>query len=176
MGFIWAIGLLAAGQASTMTGTYTGQFVMSGFIDLRVPAWKRVMFTRALALWPTLGVALICNDSSDMDKFNQALNVLQSVQLPFAVIPVLKLTSSVKVMGPLVNSTAYTVLCWGIAALVMAANVWLGHQNIKQWLTDSHWVHRVAAWGGVAAYVSFVAYLAIGMLLDLEGWGEGGLL
>lgn len=163
MGFIWAIGLLAAGQASTMTGTYTGQFVMSGFIDLRVPAWKRVMVTRAIALWPTLGVALICSDSSDMDRLNQALNVLQSVQLPFAVIPVLKLTSSVNVMGPLVNSRPYTMACWGIAVLVMCANVWLVKQNIRHWLTDSHWTHRVVAWGGVTAYMLFVGYLAFGM-------------
>lgn len=163
MGLIWAIGLLAAGQASTMTGTYTGQFVMSGFINLRVPAWKRVMFTRAIALWPTLGVALICSDSSDMDRLNQALNVLQSVQLPFAVIPVLKLTSSVNVMGPhLVNSKPYTAVCWGVAALVMCANVWLVKQNIQQWLTDSHWTHRAVAWGGVAAYMLFVGYLAVG--------------
>lgn len=56
--YIWAIGLLAAGQASTMTGTYTGQFVMSGFLDLHLSVWARAAITRSVALVPTLAGAL----------------------------------------------------------------------------------------------------------------------
>lgn len=56
--YIWAIGLLAAGQASTMTGTYTGQFVMSGFLNLHLSVWARAAITRSVALVPTLAGAL----------------------------------------------------------------------------------------------------------------------
>ena len=98
-----ALGLLAAGQSATMTGTYTGQFVMEGFLDLKVSAAARVVVTRLVALAPTLGVALAAGRggsgsagggaggggggggaSTALDSLNQWLNLLQSVQLPFA--------------------------------------------------------------------------------------------
>lgn len=56
---IWGIGLLAAGQSSTMTGTYSGQFVMEGFFDIKLPVWKRVLVTRSIAILPALGVAFM---------------------------------------------------------------------------------------------------------------------
>ncbi len=85
---IWAVGLLAAGQSSTMTGTYAGQFVMSGFLDLRVSPVVRMLVTRLFALAPTLAVALCVQSPTALDNLTQGLNILQSVQLPFAVIPV----------------------------------------------------------------------------------------
>lgn len=100
MKYIWAIGLFAAGQSSTMTGTYTGQFVMSGFMELHVPAWMRACITRSVALVPTLAVAVVYAGTNEMDTLNQGLNVLQSVQLPFALIPVLYMSTRVDVMGP----------------------------------------------------------------------------
>ena len=87
--FIWALGLLAAGQTSTMTGTYSGQFVMGGFLDLKVSKWKRIAITRSAAIAPTLLVALAFrNQDTKLDSLNEWINVLQSVQLPFALIPV----------------------------------------------------------------------------------------
>ncbi|KIY91257.1 natural resistance-associated macrophage protein [Monoraphidium neglectum] len=84
---IWALGLLAAGQSSTMTGCYTGQFVMDGFLAFKVSAWVRILVTRLVALVPTLAVAFISGGgagSTSLDQLNQILNLLQSVQLPFA--------------------------------------------------------------------------------------------
>ena len=87
--FIWALGLLAAGQTSTMTGTYSGQFVMGGFLNLKVSKWKRIAITRSAAIGPTLLVALAFrNQDTKLDSLNEWINVLQSVQLPFALIPV----------------------------------------------------------------------------------------
>ena len=87
--FIWALGLLAAGQTSTMTGTYSGQFVMGGFLNLKVSKWKRIAITRSAAIAPTLLVALAFrNQDTKLDSLNEWINVLQSVQLPFALIPV----------------------------------------------------------------------------------------
>ena len=84
--YIWAVGLLAAGQSSSMTGIYTGQFVMSGFLDLHVSQFARIAITRSVAIAPTLVVALL--SGGQLDKLNEWLNVLQSIQLPFALIPV----------------------------------------------------------------------------------------
>ncbi|EFN55244.1 hypothetical protein CHLNCDRAFT_7420, partial [Chlorella variabilis] len=86
---IWAVGLLAAGQSSTMTGTYAGQFVMGGFLNLKISAAMRTLVTRGVAICPTLLVALSArSDATRLDTLNQWINILQSVQLPFAVIPV----------------------------------------------------------------------------------------
>lgn len=117
---VWAIGLLASGQASTMTGTYAGQFVMEGFLNLRIAAWKRVALTRGVALVPAVVVAVISQNSQfQSDRFNELLNVLQSVQLPFALIPLLAFTSNRGIMGwSFVNSRAVaTVLLIGTILL-----------------------------------------------------------
>lgn len=97
---IWAIGLMAAGQSSTMTGTYAGQFVMQGFINLHLPSYLRVLITRAIAIVPALIVTFIGN----LDNFDGYLNILQAVQLPFALIPLLKFSASTRVMSKFKNS------------------------------------------------------------------------
>jgi NRAMP (natural resistance-associated macrophage protein)-like metal ion transporter len=86
--YIWAIGLMAAGQSSTMTGTYAGQFVMQGFIELRIPVYMRVLVTRSIAIVPAIVVAFL--GQKNTDSFDGYLNILQAVQLPFALIPLLK--------------------------------------------------------------------------------------
>ena len=78
-----------------MTGTYAGQFVMEGFFDIKLPVWKRVLVTRSIAILPALVVAFMPN----FDNADNYLNILQNVQLPFAMIPLIKFTSSEKVMG-----------------------------------------------------------------------------
>lgn len=96
---VWAIGLLAAGQSSTMTGTYAGQFVMQGFLHLRLPSWLQVGITRSIAIFPALIVAF--NDS--IDSLDGLINIMQAVQLPFALIPLLKFTSSSNLMSGFIN-------------------------------------------------------------------------
>lgn len=98
--YIWAIGLLAAGQSSTITGTYAGQFIMGGFLHMRLKKWQRALITRSCAIIPTLIVALIFDTSEDsLDVLNEWLNILQSVQIPFALIPLLCLVSKEELMG-----------------------------------------------------------------------------
>lgn len=77
--YIWAIGILAAGHSSTMTGTYAGQFAMEGFLNLKWPRWKRVLFTRTIAIAPTLAVTLTSNleTLTGMNTYLNALMVLQ---------------------------------------------------------------------------------------------------
>ena len=84
--YIWAIGILAAGQSSTMTGTYSGQFVMEGFLNLKWSRFQRVLLTRSLAIIPTFIIAFY-SDINNLTNMNDTLNVLQSILLPFALIP-----------------------------------------------------------------------------------------
>uniref|UniRef100_A0A4W5LNP8 Solute carrier family 11 member 2 n=1 Tax=Hucho hucho TaxID=62062 RepID=A0A4W5LNP8_9TELE len=100
--YIWAIGILAAGQSSTMTGTYSGQFVMEGFLNLRWSRFARVLLTRSIAIFPTLLVAIF-QDVQHLTGMNDFLNVLQSMQLPFALIPILTFTSLTSIMNDFAN-------------------------------------------------------------------------
>lgn len=113
-----------AGQSSTMTGTYTGQFVMSGFLDLHLRQWQRISITRAVAIAPTLLIALVYRHrrGTELDQLNELVNVLQSIQLPFALLPVPTMTSSAAVMGAaFVNRPAVAAAAWAIAAAVRPA-------------------------------------------------------
>uniref|UniRef100_A0A668AXH8 Solute carrier family 11 member 2 n=1 Tax=Myripristis murdjan TaxID=586833 RepID=A0A668AXH8_9TELE len=83
--YIWAIGILAAGQSSTMTGTYSGQFVMEGFLNLRWSRFARVLLTRSIAITPTLLVAIF-QDVQHLTGMNDFLNVLQSMQEWYCLI------------------------------------------------------------------------------------------
>lgn len=98
--YIWGIGLLAAGQSSTITGTYAGQFIMGGFLDIKLKKWLRALITRSAAIIPTIIVAIFFDaTNSELDVLNEWLNVLQSVQIPFALVPLLTLVSKEEIMG-----------------------------------------------------------------------------
>ncbi|XP_040123737.2 natural resistance-associated macrophage protein 1 isoform X1 [Ictidomys tridecemlineatus] len=121
--YIWAVGLLAAGQSSTMTGTYAGQFVMEGFLKLRWSRFARVLLTRSCAILPTVLVAVF-RDLRDLSGLNDLLNVLQSLLLPFAVLPILTFTSMPAVMQEFANGRLSKAITSGIMALVCAINLY----------------------------------------------------
>eukprot|EP01127_Copromyxa_protea_P007473 TRINITY_DN1737_c0_g1_i1.p1 TRINITY_DN1737_c0_g1~~TRINITY_DN1737_c0_g1_i1.p1 ORF type:complete len:555 (-),score=95.00 TRINITY_DN1737_c0_g1_i1:262-1899(-) len=121
--YIWAVGLLAAGQSSTMTGTYAGQFVMEGFINIQLAPWKRVMITRCVAIIPAILVAILAENS--LDTLDEWMNVLQSIQLPFALVPVLIFTTDSKIMGEFKNHIVVNIVCWFITFLVCSTNIYL---------------------------------------------------
>nr|CAD7444530.1 unnamed protein product [Timema bartmani] len=100
--YIWAVGILAAGQSSTMTGTYSGQFVMEGFLNLQWSRWKRVLFTRTIAITPTFFIAYY-SEIEKLTGMNDILNAVMSLQLPFAIIPTIAFTSSPQIMGEFKN-------------------------------------------------------------------------
>lgn len=123
--YIWGIGLLAAGQAATMTTTYAGQFAMSGFFNIEMPAWAVVTITRVLALGPAVVIAIAAGDNASVSAdMNEWLNTLQSLQLPFALLPVLHFTNSKRVMGVFANSQTKKVLYWVIGAAVILLNLY----------------------------------------------------
>ncbi|KAG6611975.1 Metal Ion (Mn2 -iron) Transporter (Nramp) Family [Phytophthora cinnamomi] len=155
---IWAIGLLAAGQSSTMTGTYAGQFVMEGFLNLRISPWKRVALTRCVSLVPAMTVAILSQrNPGDSDTMDEMLNVLQSIQLPFALLPVLIFTSSPATMGDFVNSKATVVSGWLLGGLVCIINLYLVFTNLERLSLGS--VGLSTLLGVCCLYFGFLAFL-----------------
>ncbi|KAI3979130.1 hypothetical protein MKX01_016955 [Papaver californicum] len=120
---IFAIALLASGQSSTITGTYAGQYVMQGFLDLRLRPWIRNFLTRCLAIVPSLIVALI-GGSAGAGKLIIIASMILSFELPFALIPLLKFTSCKNKMGSHANSVIISVITWIIGSLIMAINIY----------------------------------------------------
>lgn len=161
--YIWALGLLAAGQSSTMTGCYTGQFVMEGFLNFKVAAWVRILITRSVALVPTLIVAFLSSgdgSSTVLDQLNQVLNLLQSIQLPFALLPVLAFNADRSLMGSFTNSPAATACLAAISTAVVGINLAGVWAFSKEQLSGAPgWVWLGAA-GAVAVYLGFLVWLA----------------
>jgi Mn2+/Fe2+ NRAMP family transporter len=159
---VWAIGLLAAGQSSTMTGTYAGQFVMEGFLRWQIAPWKRVLITRSIALIPALTIAVITEDHPDAaDQLGEWLNVLQSIQLPFALLPILHFTSSRRLMGQFVNGPLLQIVVWLVSLGALTINVYL----VVNFITDPDsptpqetWFFVFVALVG-AAYFGFIGVI-----------------
>ncbi|KAD0767442.1 hypothetical protein E3N88_43738 [Mikania micrantha] len=156
--YIWAVGLLAAGQSSTITGTYAGQFIMGGFLDLRLKKWARALITRSCAILPTLIVALIFDSSDDsLDVLNEWLNVLMSMQYPFALIPLLCLVAKEDLMGVFAIGPVLKKISWLVAALLIAINSYLLQQFLVEEANGVAFTSMIFVFA--VAYVSFVAYL-----------------
>ncbi|XLU75338.1 hypothetical protein S245_034391, partial [Arachis hypogaea] len=100
---IYAIALLASGQSSAITGTYAGQYIMQGFLDLKMKRWIRNLMTRTIAIAPSLVVSII-GGSSGAGRLIVIASMILSFELPFALIPLLKFSSSSTKMGPHKNS------------------------------------------------------------------------
>jgi manganese transport protein len=121
---IFAIALLASGQNSTLTGTLAGQVVMEGFLHMRMPRWLRRLITRLLAIVPTVIVVALYGEhgTARLLIFSQ---VVLSMQLSFAVFPLVAFTGSRRIMGQFAVSTPVRLLAWTVAVIIAALNAWL---------------------------------------------------
>ncbi|XP_027078335.1 metal transporter Nramp3-like [Coffea eugenioides] len=156
--YIWAIGLLAAGQSSTITGTYAGQFIMGGFLNLRLKKWLRALITRSFAIIPTLAVALIFETSEgSLDTMNEWLNILQSIQIPFALIPLLCLVSKEDIMGVFRIGPILKIISWLVAVLIILINGYLLVDFFSSEVSGVILTSVVFVF--TAAYVAFIVYL-----------------
>uniref|UniRef100_A0A8C8J9K2 Solute carrier family 11 member 2 n=1 Tax=Oncorhynchus tshawytscha TaxID=74940 RepID=A0A8C8J9K2_ONCTS len=153
--YIWAVGILAAGQSSTMTGTYSGQFVMEGFLNLRWSRFSRVLLTRSIAITPTLLVAIF-QDVTHLTGMNDFLNVLQSMQLPFALIPILTFTSLSSLMSEFANGLFWKIGGGVVILLVCCINMYFVVIYVTS--LNSVWLYVLAACLCIA-YLGFVGYL-----------------
>jgi len=120
---LFAIALLASGQNSSITGTLAGQVVMEGFIHIKLPPWLRRLITRSLAIIPTIIVVAFTGERGT-EKLLLLSQVILSLQLSFAVVPLVLFTGSRKTMGEFVNARWLQGLSWFVAALIAGLNAW----------------------------------------------------
>jgi len=151
---LFAIALLASGQSSTLTGTYAGQIVMEGFLNLRVRPWLRRLITRSVAIIPA--VVTVYN-SGDEGTYRLLIlsQVILSMQLPFAIIPLIRFTSDRSRMGEFANRTWVNVLAWTSAVLIIALNFRLAASAITPWVEEAPW----RAWFVIPAVAGVVFLL-----------------
>jgi manganese transport protein len=129
---IFGIALLASGQSSTLTATLAGQIVMEGFLRFRLPSWVRRLVTRLLAIIPAL-IAIIVYGEKSTGSLLIFSQVVLSLQLSFAVIPLVMFTSDRRLMGEFVNPTWLKLLAGAVATIIVGLNSWLLLQTFWGW-------------------------------------------
>ena len=141
--FLFAIALIASGQSSTITGTLAGQIVMEGYLSLRINPWARRLLTRLLAIVPAIITILIFGDKK-LDTLIVLSQVILSMQLGFAVIPLIHFVSDKKTMGPFAIKTPVKIAAWLVAAVLIWLNVNVVTDAVWPLLTaPGHWLVKV---------------------------------
>ena len=130
---IFAIALLCAGQASTLTGTMAGQIVMEGFLNFRMTAWMRRLLTRLVAIVPAAVIVYLAGDKGAYELLLLTQAVL-SLQLPFAVVPLIRFTGDKGRMAEFASSVWVQVLAWLLAGINLLLNLWLARLKLAEWL------------------------------------------
>jgi manganese transport protein len=130
---LFAVALLASGQNSTLTGTLAGQIVMEGFLNIRLLPWVRRLITRGLAIIPAV-IVTACYGESGTAKLLILSQVVLSLQLSFAVVPLILFTSDRRKMGEFVNAPWLNVLSWLTAAVIAVLNGKLLWDQFAEWL------------------------------------------
>ena len=159
-GILFGVALLASGQSSTITGTLAGQIVMEGFLNLRMQPWLRRMITRSLAIIPAIWVIHSFGEESTY-KLLILSQVVLSLQLPFAVIPLIRFTSDSQLMGTFANPGWVKALAWTAAAIIVALNFWLASVTLAD-VPATSWLllgPALAVIGILLAYVTFEPWI-----------------
>ncbi|XP_030754879.1 protein Malvolio-like isoform X2 [Sitophilus oryzae] len=162
--YVWAVGILAAGQSSTMTGTYAGQFAMEGFLNLQWARWKRVLFTRCIAIVPTFALAFF-STIDDLTGMNDILNAVMSMQLPFATIPTIAFTSNPQIMGEFANEYANKVMSIALSIVVISINIYFVVSTVNEFSLSWFWLTVVILVG--IFYILFCIYLVVHMAISM---------
>ncbi len=170
---LFAVALLASGQSSTLTGTYAGQIVMEGFLDLRLRPWLRRLITRSVAIIPA---ALTVSSSGESGTYQLLIlsQVVLSLQLPFAVLPLIRFTSDPERMGKFANKTWVNICAWTVAAVILGLNFWLVSQTLVPWVQEAAWHALVAIPLGIGlllllGWVTFAKHLPVKREEDWQG-------
>jgi manganese transport protein len=121
---LFAIALLAAGQSSSITATLAGQIVMEGFVQLKLPTWARRLLTRSIAIVPALVVTLLYGESG-IAKLLLLSQVVLSLQLPFAMLPLIRFTSSREIMGRFASPRIVVYLAGATMSVIVTLNILL---------------------------------------------------
>ncbi|HXA48727.1 MAG TPA: Nramp family divalent metal transporter [Candidatus Acidoferrum sp.] len=130
----FAIALLCSGQSSTLTGTLAGQIVMEGFLNIRMRPWLRRLITRSLAVIPAAITIWVAGEKATYQLLILS-QVILSLQLPFAVIPLIHFTSDRKRMGEFANRAWVRILAWTTATVIVGLNLRLAAMTLSEWLS-----------------------------------------
>ena len=129
----FAVALISSGQSSTITGTMAGQIVMEGFLHIRLPPWLRRLVTRLIAIIPAIVVTALYGERG-VGALLILSQVILSLQLSFAVVPLVRFTSEPAKMGRFVNGRILTAAAWLVAAVIIGLNGWLLVGTFREWL------------------------------------------
>ncbi len=121
---VFGLALLASGQSSTITGTIAGQVIMEGFLNLKIPCWQRRLITRAVAIVPAL-IGVFWWGEAGVGRLLVLSQVVLSLQLPFALYPLIRLTSDQRLMQGFASGAVLRLSAWGLFIAITAANLWL---------------------------------------------------
>jgi manganese transport protein len=165
---IFGVALVAAGQSSTITGTLAGQVVMEGYLNLRIAPWLRRLLTRLIAIVPAYVVILIYGEgqTGELLVFSQ---VVLSLQLGFAVIPLIHFTSDKEKMGIFANKPLVKVAAWTAALIIVSLNIKLVYQEMHGWLMEAgenEWIIWLIAIPLCMATFVLLIYITFKPLLD----------
>jgi manganese transport protein len=130
-GVLFAVALLCSGQNATLTGTLAGQIVMEGFVNIRLRPWLRRLITRLVAIVPAVIVVILYGERGT-GALLVLSQVILSMQLPFAVFPLVSFTGDARKMGPFVSPRWVRVLAWTVAVIIAALNVFLLYQTFVE--------------------------------------------
>jgi manganese transport protein len=156
---LFGVALLASGQSSTLTGTLAGQIIMEGFLNIRVRPWLRRLVTRSLAIIPAFLVIWLAGNQGSL-KLLLLSQVILSLQLPFAIVPLVQFTSDRQRMGPFASRLWLRIGGWSTAGIVLGLNLWLAWQQIDEW------AHDAGPWGFAVWAVSLAICAGLlGLLL-----------
>src|SRR5205085_3891683 len=140
----FAVALLCSGQSSTLTGTLAGQIIMEGYLNFRMRPWLRRLITRSLAIIPAALTIYFAGEKSTYQLLILS-QVILSMQLPFAIIPLIHFTNDRERMGPFANARWVRVLAWTTAAMIVGLNLRLAGMAIAEWLAAAgEW--KMAVW------------------------------
>ena len=157
-GVMFAVALLCSGQSSTLTGTMAGQIVMEGFLNFRMRPWLRRLITRTIAIVPAALTIYIAGEQSTFGLLLLSQVVL-SMQLPFAIVPLIHFTSDRARMGSFANPGWVRALAWITAAIIIGLNIRLAVMAIGEWLSAA------GEWRTLVWLVTVPAGLGIALLL-----------
>ena len=130
---LFAVALLASGQNSTITGTLAGQIVMEGFLDIRLPPWLRRLITRLIAIVPAVVVTALYGERG-VGSLLILSQVVLSMQLSFAVVPLVQFTGDRRKMGPFTNGRLLAAFAWSVAVVIIGLNTWMLVGLGREWL------------------------------------------
>lgn len=155
---LFAIALIAAGQSSTLTGTLSGQIVMEGYLNLRLQPWMRRLITRMVAIVPAVIILWIYGESK-MEGLLILSQVILSLQLGFAVIPLIHFVSSKKLMGQFRASIWLIVPAWVSAAIIVSLNLKMILNFLSEWIAEAE--NPIVLWLTVVPLVALTILLLL---------------